>query len=74
MTLTITLKATYENEVLLCNNTTMAVSRIGKISVDGPYGTDYRFKIICLPINVCNEVKKLTVFILIFKIEGRQLF
>lgn len=52
------LKATYENEKLLCDNTNQAVSRIEKIPVDGPYGKDHRFKIKCLPLDVCNAVRK----------------
>lgn len=49
------LTATYENEKVLCNETE-AISWIQKIPVDGPYGKDYRFKIGCVPLNICNEV------------------
>lgn len=49
--------ATYKNEKHICNETE-AINYIEKIPVDEPYGRDYRFKIGCRPLNVCNKVRK----------------
>lgn len=47
--------ATYENEMLVCGSDE-AVNFIDKVAISGPRGKDYKFKIGCTQIQVCDEV------------------